>query len=188
MAVDSNKIYQIQLTTTGSDVEPTDQLVLLLSGSGTVNFLTSSISDSVTNWQAGQELSGSVLISEYNTALFDFGVSEPEGSTVFAARLRNEDGACDGELSGIVVFPGVGCNATLIESSIGFAESSEDLCSTGGTSGTFYSNNGEFSTDTTILYSDENCTAVDPGYYGTLSGWIQVDESGQKIDSGSCDI
>jgi hypothetical protein len=66
MAVVSSKIYEIELTTTGSDVNPTDILVLQLSGSANANFINTSISDTVVNWQEGQEISGSDMLSQYN--------------------------------------------------------------------------------------------------------------------------
>ncbi len=68
MAVDSNKIYEIKLTTTGSSVEPTDTLILQLSGSANANFTNTSISESTVDWQQGQEISGSTMLSEYNLA------------------------------------------------------------------------------------------------------------------------
>lgn len=98
MSAASSKIYEIRLSITGSDVNSTDELVLLLSGSGDALFQVTTVTNSVVDWQAGQQFSGSTLIDEYNTAL------PSSGEEVFAARLQNQDGSCAGQLSGIVLF------------------------------------------------------------------------------------
>ncbi len=100
MSVDTNKIYEIKLNTTGSDVEPADILRLQLSGSDDIEFLDTDITSSVSAWQAGEEISGSTLIAEYETAATESNL------TVLAARLKNENGACINEVSNPILFSG----------------------------------------------------------------------------------
>lgn len=92
MAIDSLKVYEITLNSTGSNVEPANTLTLQLSGSLSATFISTGIADSVLNWQAGKQLSGSTLISEYGNP------------NVFAARLVNSNGVCSGEISNQFLF------------------------------------------------------------------------------------
>lgn len=92
MPVDSLKVYQISVNSTGSNVEPANTLILQLSGSLSAEFLNTNIVDSVFNWQAGKQIPGSTLISEYGHT----GIS--------AARLINSNGTCSGESSNEFLF------------------------------------------------------------------------------------
>lgn len=190
MAVLSSKIYEIQLNVTGSDVNPTDELVLLLSGSGDASFVQiTDITGSVSSWQAGRELSGSVLISEYNTAVAS------SGQDVFAARLQNTDGVCTGQLSGIVFFAGTPVTCFPISSNLGYDEATSTAACTaaiqpgGGNLVGYHSNNGDFDASITNLYSNNLCTPAAPGYYSDGLSWVLIaGELGEVASSGGCDL
>ena len=92
MAIDSLKVYQITLNSTGSNVEPANTLILQLSGSLGPNFTNTSIVDSVLNWQTGKQISGATMIAEYGDV------------DVIAARLVNSNGVCINETSNQFVF------------------------------------------------------------------------------------
>lgn len=183
MAVNENKIYEIKLNNTGSGVTPTDTLRLQLSGSNSANFVDVSISGSVTEWQSGQEISGSTLIAAYEAAV----TSSPE--TVFAARLKNESGVCNGETSEAFIFPeGEGVFCSLFAGNLSFSTASfTAACNEVSGSSGYYTNNGLFDESTQFLYEDNSCNPADPGFYSTGSFFVEISGSeGQVIDSGSC--
>ncbi len=187
MAVDPNKIYELKLIITGSDVDSNDILEVQLSGSFSSSFFDTTLSGSVTSWQTGQEISGSTLISEYETA------TAGSGLTVTAVRFKNFDGVCTGEVSDPFLFDEVvpSCTATVIGQFIAFDENDQAIACNNTPSLTLYSENGTFTLSTEFLYKDSECTPADDGFYSNDTIWLQVDSggglaTGAVVDSGNC--
>lgn len=152
MAVDLNSIYKIQLDVTGSGVQPGDNLQLQLSGSLSGAYQSVAITGSVVEWQDGQSFTGSVLIGAYEE------VTGGSPATVFAARLKNTTGVCNGEVSNQFSFiVEQTCFSIILEFTGETAIIEGQGCSFISTGSVFFMDNANFA-EATTLYLDGFCT------------------------------
>ncbi len=120
MAFDPNKVYEIRLDTTGSDVNSVDSLLIKASDTATpttffaLTTLTGSLSpggsnvilggsSSVSNWQSGIQISGSDIRNAYEAASGSLG----SGVTLQGVILENQTGNCEDQASPIFLFTSV---------------------------------------------------------------------------------